>query len=119
VAQLISRLVNGTPRRLRYPIGLDVHYMLTLRALLPEKVFEGYVRWFLIGGRPVRLSDDDDTLRRKIGFRRYLLEGPLTDRLLIGTWCALTLLGMAGLGFLLNQKSRCSHSESHSRWSSF
>jgi len=109
VARLICRLVNGTPRRLRYPIGLDARYMLTLRTLLPEKVFEGYLRWFLIGGQPVKTIDDDDTLRRKIGFRRYILESPPADRLMIGTWSALILLGIAGLGFLLNQKPGCSH----------
>jgi NAD(P)-dependent dehydrogenase (short-subunit alcohol dehydrogenase family) len=104
VAQLISRLVNGTPFRLRYPIGLDARYMLTLHALLPEKVFEGYLRWFLIGGQPVKTSDDDNTLRRKIGFRRYLLESPLADRLMTGTWVTAVLLGMAGLVSLLKQK---------------
>jgi len=101
VAQLISRLVNGTPRRLRYPIGLDAHFMLTVRALFPEKVFEGYLRWLSVGGQPVKISDDDDTLRRKIGIRRYMLESPLSDRLMIGTWVALILLSFAGFVFLL------------------
>jgi len=111
VAQLIGRLVNGTPLRLRYPSGLDIRYMLTLRAVLPEKVFEGYARWFLIGGQAVKISDDDDILRHKIGFRRYLLESPVADRLMTGTWGALILLGMAGLGFLLKQERGRSHSD--------
>ena len=101
VAQLISRLVNGTPRRLRYPIGLDTNHMLMMRALLPEKMFESYMRWLTLGGQPVKLSDGDDTLRRKIGFRRYMYESPLADRLMAGTWGALVLLGLAGLVFLL------------------
>jgi NAD(P)-dependent dehydrogenase (short-subunit alcohol dehydrogenase family) len=105
VAQLINRLINGTPWRLRYPLGLDVHYMLTLRALLPEKVFEGYSRWLLIGGQPVQSSDDDDTLRRKIGFRRYLLESPLADRLMTVTWVALSVLGLVGLGLGLKGRT--------------
>ena len=83
--------------------------MLTLRALLPEKVFEGYSRWLLIGGQPVKTSDDDNTLRRKIGFRRYLLESTLADRLMTGTSGALILLSIVGLGFLLKQKPRRSH----------
>jgi len=101
VAELICRLVNGTPRRLRYPIGLDVHFILFMRALLPEKAFESYVRWLTVGGQPVKISDDDETLRRKIGIRRFMLEGPPADRLMAGIVLALILLGVASLAFFL------------------
>ncbi len=97
VARLVSRLVNGTPLRLRYPIGLDAYYMLTLAAFLPGKVFQSYQRWLLLGGRPVKMGDDDDTLRRKIGFRRYLFESSLTDRWVTGLLILLFFLGAVGL----------------------
>ena len=101
VAQLIGRLVNGAPLRLHYPIGLDANFLLALRALLPEKMFEGCMRWLLLGGQPVKISDDDETLRRKIGFRRAMFESPLADRLIIVDAAVLILLVLAGLFFLL------------------
>lgn len=101
-ARLVSRLVNGTPRRLRYPIGLDIHFLLAVRALLPEQWAESYLNWLLMGGTPVNLTDDETTLRRKIGFRWLVLESRLADRLMTGFWIALVvLLGMAGLIWLL------------------
>jgi NAD(P)-dependent dehydrogenase (short-subunit alcohol dehydrogenase family) len=101
VAEQISRLINGSPRCLRYPVGFDVQYMLFVRAILPERVFQAYLRWFLLGGQTLKLSDDDDTLRRKIGFRRFMLENPLADRLLTGTVLALGLLVLTGLAWWL------------------
>ena len=100
-ARLISHLINGTPRRLRYPIGLDVHFILVVRALLPETWAESYLNWLLMGGNPVKLTDDDATLRHKIGFRRLVLESRLADRLMIGFWIALVLLGVVSLIWLL------------------
>jgi NAD(P)-dependent dehydrogenase (short-subunit alcohol dehydrogenase family) len=101
VAELISRLVNGTPRHRRYPIGLDVQFSLTLRALLPERAFEAWQRWLTVGGERIRLNDDDDTLRRKLGWRRFMLETPLADRLAVGTWVVLGLLAVLGVFLLL------------------
>lgn len=101
VAELISRLVNGTPRRLRYPIGLDALFMLSIGAIVPEKLFESWMRWFLLGGKRVKINDDDETLRRKIGFRRYMLDSPQADRLLTGTLTLLAFLALTGLFFLL------------------
>lgn len=100
VANLISRLVNGTPRRLRYPIGLDAHFTLSMRAILPEKIFEIYLRWLTVGGQPIKIGDDDDTIRHKIGIRRYMLESPIADRLMTGTIVTLVLLGLSVLVFL-------------------
>jgi NAD(P)-dependent dehydrogenase (short-subunit alcohol dehydrogenase family) len=101
VAKLISRLVNGRPRRLRYPIGLDVHFMLVSRALLPEKAFEALVRWLTVGGEHVRLEDGDDAIRRKLGLRRFMLESKLADRLMAGTWITLGVLTVLGAFLLL------------------
>jgi NAD(P)-dependent dehydrogenase (short-subunit alcohol dehydrogenase family) len=97
IAQLVGRLVNGTPLRLRYPVGMDAHYILILAALFPEIVFESYVRWFFLGGQPVNINDDDDTVRHKIGFRRYMFESQLTDRWVAGVLVILFLLCLAGL----------------------
>ena len=96
-ARLISHLINGTPRRLRYPIGLDVHFILVVRSLLPETWAESYLNWLLMGGKSVKLTDDDGTLRRKIGFRRLMLESRLADRLMTGFWIVLALLSVASL----------------------
>lgn len=101
VARLIARLVNGTPRRLRYPIGVDAHYILMLYALLPEKWLERFLDWLLVGGESVRAGDDDETLRRRIGFRRYLLASAPADRLSAGALTVLFFLGIAGLLALL------------------
>ena len=54
-----------------------------------------------MGGKSVKLTDDDGTLRRKIGFRRLMLESRLADRLMIGFWIALVLLGVVSLIWLL------------------
>lgn len=97
VAQQISQLVNGTPRRLRYPVGLDAHFMLTVRNFLPEKIFESYLRWLTVGGQPLKIGDDDDTVRRKIGIRRYMLESRLADRLMAGGLITMILLALVGL----------------------
>ena len=102
VARLIVQLVNGTPRRLRYPLGVDAYYSLALYALLPEKLFERFMDWLLIGGELVHLSDDDETLRRRIGFRRYLLASIPADRLsAVAMAAALFLLCITGLWVLL------------------
>lgn len=81
VAELISRLVDRGPHGLRYPIGLDIQFILVLRRLLSESAFEWARRWLSVGGKPVSLNDDDQTIRRKIGLRRYLLESRLADML--------------------------------------
>jgi NAD(P)-dependent dehydrogenase (short-subunit alcohol dehydrogenase family) len=100
VAKQIARLVNnGALNHLRYPVGNDIHYMLFMRSLLPEKIFERYIRWFLQGGQTLEYGEDDATLRRKIGFRRLMLESPLADRVFTGSIIALGLL--AGGGVLL------------------
>jgi NAD(P)-dependent dehydrogenase (short-subunit alcohol dehydrogenase family) len=101
VAEQIARLVNGSPRRLRYPVGFDAQYMLFVRAILPERVFQAYLRWVFLNGQTLKLTDDDDTLRRKMGFRRFMLENPLADRLLTGTALTLGLLILAGLAWWL------------------
>jgi short-subunit dehydrogenase len=100
-AQLVSRLVNRTPRRLRYPIWLELHSLLLMRSLLPARTFEGALRWLTLGGQPVKTDDDDAAIRRKIGFRRYMLESRLSSRLILGSGAALVLFLLAGLFFLL------------------
>jgi NAD(P)-dependent dehydrogenase (short-subunit alcohol dehydrogenase family) len=97
VAKQIASLVNGTPRRLRYPVGNDVHYLLWVRSLLPEKIFERYIRWVLQGGQTLEYGEDDATLRRKIGFRRLMLESSPADRVFAGSIIALGLLAVGGL----------------------
>lgn len=92
VAEQIARLVNGTPHRLRYPIGFDALYMIFMQSILPERIFEMYMRWILLGGQPLKITDDDHTLRRKMGFRHWMLESPLTDRLVQATALFLALL---------------------------
>lgn len=93
VAKLAASLINGTPLRLRYPVGLDTLYTLTLYTLLPEKLVEWYLSWLLTGGQPVRLTDDEKTVRRKIGFRRFLFESAITDRLVMALVVLLAVLG--------------------------
>jgi hypothetical protein len=103
VAQLIGRLVNGTPRRLRYPIGFDVRFMLAMRNILPEMLFEGYQRWLLIGGKRIKSEDSAETVRRKLGWRRLVLESTLTDRLTTGALISVLLLFLVLLFFILKQ----------------
>jgi NAD(P)-dependent dehydrogenase (short-subunit alcohol dehydrogenase family) len=103
VARLIARLVNGRPHRLRYPIGADAHYALVLYALLPEKLFECFMDWLVVGGESVRPGDDDETLRRRIGFRRYLIASAPADRLIVLGLAVLFLLILAGLWALLGR----------------
>jgi NAD(P)-dependent dehydrogenase (short-subunit alcohol dehydrogenase family) len=97
VAACISQLVNGTPRRLHYPVGLDVNYIFALRKLLPDRLFEALQRWLLVGGQPIQLDDDDATIRRKLGIRRYLLDSRLADRLWNVSWGLLAFFGVAGV----------------------
>jgi len=97
VAKLIARLVNGTPRRLRYPIGLDLKFILVVRRLLPSAAFETVMRLISVGGQPVKLGDDDTTISRKIGLLRFLLQSRLADRLLYGFLILMTVLVAAGL----------------------
>ncbi len=80
-----------------YSEALSLDYMLFVRTILPERVFQAYLRWFLLGGQSLKISDDDNTLRRKMGFRRFMLENPLADRLLTGTTLALIALALIGL----------------------
>lgn len=103
VARLIARLVKGRPLRLRYPIGVDSHYVLALYTLLPEKLFERFMDWLVVGGEHVRAGDDDETLRRRIGFRRYLLASAPADWLAAGGLALLFLMGAAGLWALLTR----------------
>jgi NAD(P)-dependent dehydrogenase (short-subunit alcohol dehydrogenase family) len=100
VARLVSRLVNGTPRRLRYPIGLDTHYMLAIQSFFPEKIFESYLRWLTTGGQPLKIGDDESAIRRKIGIRYLMFESHIADPLMTGTTIALALLAIGAL-FLL------------------
>lgn len=103
VARLIGGLVNGQPHRLRYPVGLDAHYALALYTLLPEKLVEYLLEWLLAGGKPVNPSDDDVTLRRRMGFRRYLLDSTAADRLAAGAYAVFFLLVVIGVFFLLKR----------------
>lgn len=103
VARVIAGLINGNPRRLHYPVGLDAHYVLALYALIPEKLLERFLEWLLAGGEPVGPSDDDATLRRRMGFRRYLLDSAAADRLAAGAYVVLFLLVILGAFFLLKR----------------
>ncbi|MFZ6026826.1 MAG: SDR family NAD(P)-dependent oxidoreductase [Chloroflexota bacterium] len=103
VAACISQLVKGAPHRLHYPVGLDVNYVFTLRKFLPDRLFEACQRWLMVGGQPVRLDDDDDTIRRKLGIRRYLFESRLADRLWNVSLGLLAFLGV--MGALLGSKA--------------
>lgn len=103
VARLISRLIDGRPLRLRYPIGADARNNLAMGALLPERVTEVLMRWLLLGGRPVKLADDDQTLGRKLGFRRYLLDSRVADLLMAGSvilGTVILVIGFAVMGRL-------------------
>lgn len=96
VAELIGKLVNQGPRKLRYPIGLDIQFIMVFRRLLSDGAFEWVRRWLSVGGQPVTMSDDDDTIRRKIGLRRYLLESHKADQLWRGflVFVAVVLIGV-------------------------
>lgn len=103
VAEQIASLVKGKPRRLRYPVGNDIQYLLWVRSILPEKIFERYMRWVLQGGQSLAYGDDDSTLRRKMGFRRVMLESTPADRIFTGSKIVLGLLAIGGLAWLFKQ----------------
>jgi NAD(P)-dependent dehydrogenase (short-subunit alcohol dehydrogenase family) len=101
VARRVARLVHGPILSLRHPVGPDVLYAIFIHTILPEKLAERFLSWFLGGGQPVKLTDDDATLRRKMGFRRYMLDSAVTDRWVRVVVVMLVFLAGVELFFLL------------------
>jgi hypothetical protein len=74
-----------------------------VRSVLPEKIFERYIRWVLQGGQAMKYGEDDATLRRKMGFRRMMLESASADHIFTASKIALGLLAAGGLAWLFKQ----------------
>lgn len=80
VAAYVAHLVAQPPTRLRHPVGMDARWMALFLRWFPEPL----LRWWLkemLGGQPLRASDDDTTLRRKIGYRATIFDAPIYDAL--------------------------------------